>query len=998
MGEQSSGTYIIDPDYTVVSCDQTMMDLHPQLKVGEKCYTCLMGLDAPCSACPVANHVRGPQAYLDTLRNIYETVEAVEVELPDGRLGHALVASTIGESEAIATRLPRTRKELQQLLDHEYYDALTGGLSRKGFIREAERILSRDDGQRYAILMMDLCNFRALNDAFGMDGGDQILRFVYDTLTESRLQPAASAHIESDRFVFLVTSGQMEQESLDDLMNLEWISGERVVHLHLRCGIYPIEDPQTPVSSMIDWASLARDHACQEGNGSVAVFTETMRTSYIDYAAIISSFQDSIRNRDFKVYFQPIFRADDERICSAEALVRWEHPDRGFISPASFIPALEKASLISELDRYVLARVYELQKSLSSRSLKFVPISVNLSRNDFYNDHLMNDIITSAQDSRLPAGSVNYEVTETSVAVLQQNCAYLLEQIQQVGAKVLLDDFGNGYSSLSMIGDYPFDIIKIDKSFTGQIEFRPTVRAVITATIDMCHKIGLRTVAEGVETREQLDFLRRNHCDYIQGFYYSKPMSSEAFIAYLSSSQDKIETGSEPAGMPVERAVDFENLVDLVDHSGMFIQVCHPEDHTMVFANELTRVVSGHPDEPYEGKKCYNYMLGLDAPCGHCPMKQMGDADEKAIEVDDGEHVFSLIGRYTVWNGRKVFIEYGRDITDTKAAQNRYASHIRSILENIPDGVGVFHVDLTADKWLSSGGNAQNARDMQNVKDVDTLIRMIASFVPDEEGQEHFFRTFCRQAQMEAYTNDRHQIILETKSYFDDRSIRWARITAQLIDNPNNGHIESIIYGVDISKERTHIEELERERRQSQQEKDELKLKAERAWDLYEQADRDRRYDYLTGLHSRLDLYQALERARHGEFSPITAVMLIDIDGFKRINDTYGHLAGDRCLRTLGKTILDFGVEHNISFYRYGGEEVVGLVHFDATQLPGVVDELLAAIRTTPITLDDGTEITLTASIGYTARIADYQEMVDRADQAMYQAKCHGKNQAACID
>ena len=390
-------------------------------------------------------------------------------------------------------------------------------------------------------------------------------------------------------------------------------------------------------------------------------------------------------------------------------------------------------------------------------------------------------------------------------------------------------------------------------------------------------------------------------------------------------------------------------------------------------------------------------MLGLDGPCGHCPMKQMGTETEKEIEVDDGAHIFALKGRYTHWNGRKVFIEYGKDVTNTKTSHRRYTSHLRSILENIPDGQGVFHVDLTADRWLSSGGHAQNARNLQNIEDVDTLVRKVGAFVPSKDGQEKFFETFNRQAQLEAYARNKHQIILETQSYFDDHSIRWARITAQLIDNPENGHVESVIYGVDISKERTHVQELEleREHQLDRYEKEVLAKEVEAVWSLYSKADRDRRCDYLTGLNNRLDLYDTFNRAK-GE--PLRAVMMLDIDDFKKVNDTFGHLAGDQCLKTLGGVISQFGEKHKVPFYRYGGEEFVGVVLDDGQDIQDIASQLMEAIRNMRVNLEDGTEISLTVSIGYTVKVCGWQQMVDRADQAMYLAKRRGKNQVACVD
>lgn len=988
MNEKSSGIYIIDENYNVLNVNQTILDLYPSLEVGKKCYQCLMNLDEPCPPCPVANHVQGPQTYLDPIRNIYETVDAVEVLLPNGETGHALVMSTVGESATISAKLPRTEQELDRLLDQEYFDTLTEGYSRKGFIRETERIFQRNQKTDYAFVLFDIRNFKAINDTFGVETGDRVLQFVFRNLRNSFLKPVVSARLESDWFLFLVQRKNIVSADIESLLNSDWPMGGRHLAMHLRCGIYYVEEDEESVSHMVDRAIIAKKYVDHGQKGRVSVFNPSMLEKYIDQAEIISSFADSLHNEDFKVYYQPIIDAASGKICSAEALVRWNHPTQGFIVPDRFIPALESSGFITRLDRHVLRHVYDLQTELSSREMQIVPISVNLSRQDFYDDSLMNEILELTQGSSLPANFINFEVTETAVAVLKENCDYLLEQIRQAGAKVLLDDFGKGYSSLGMVGDYSFDTVKIDKSFIDQITTKPNVRAVIESTINMCHAIGLQTVAEGVETAEQLMYLKNYGCDCIQGYYYSKPLSEEDFCKYLAKSEIADFSHSLGGKSNNLHHLDISTLLDLIDHSGQFIQVCYPEDYTMVYANSLTREVSGHPELPYEGAKCYEYMLGYNAPCDHCPMRFMDGELEKQMEVDDGMHAFSLIARYAEWNGKKVFIEYGHDITGLKSAQSRYTGQIRAILESIPEEQGVFHMDLTSDKWISSQGHAQNARDMQNMENVDDLIRRIASFVPDREGQEEFFRMFCRAAQMEEYRKNKRQIILETRSYYDDMSIRWSRITAHLIDNPTTNHVESIIYGVDISNEV----------RQAEEEKTILRREADEAWRMYVQADRDRRYDYLTGLNSRLDLYKFLKGEGKCPDREVTHVLFIDIDDFKRLNDTFGHEGGDVCLKTMGEILRDFGNENDITFYRFGGEEFVGLSRSSASDIEKNAQELLDRIRRRRIRLEDGTELSVTVSIGCTSKQDTYSEMIRTADRAMYRAKVEGKNRVACVD
>ncbi len=188
--------------------------------MGEKCHKCLMGLDEPCPPCPAASHTFGRQTYMDPIRGIYETVDAVELPLADGRVGHVLVASTVGEGEVISARLPRTDDELHRLLEQKYYDTVTEGYSRQGFIREADRVFERTDRTAYDVLVFDILNFKAVNDTLGVEGGDEVLSFVFDALRGSWMRPVVSARLESDWFVFLARRGRVERGDLDGLLNL----------------------------------------------------------------------------------------------------------------------------------------------------------------------------------------------------------------------------------------------------------------------------------------------------------------------------------------------------------------------------------------------------------------------------------------------------------------------------------------------------------------------------------------------------------------------------------------------------------------------------------------------------------------------------------------------------------------------------------------------------------------------------------------------------------
>ena len=221
------------------------------------------------------------------------------------------------------------------------------------------------------------------------------------------------------------------------------------------------------------------------------------------------------------------------KIVSAEALVRWFHEQKGFISPGQFIPALEKGGYISELDRYMIEKVTGCLDQRRAEKKRFVPVSVNLSWMDFYDENMLEWIVRGLKKNNPNEQKIRFEITETSLAAIGENHTRMLMHLKENGAEILLDDFGNGYSSFGMLQDYDFDILKMDISFVRNIGVNKKSESILRAIIDMAHQLGIRLVAEGAETEEQVAFLRANGCDYIQGYYYYKPMPENEFLQLL---------------------------------------------------------------------------------------------------------------------------------------------------------------------------------------------------------------------------------------------------------------------------------------------------------------------------------------------------------------------------------------------------------------------------------------------------------------------------------
>lgn len=421
-------------------------------------------------------------------------------------------------------------------------DVLTGGYNRRGFIRITERLLNEvPDRTKYAVLFFNVKNFKAVNELFGVESGDVVLQNIFRTLIHSKLSPVITARVESDHFVCLVENKNLDFEELTSVCDNKFVKDGKCMNLIIRCGIFYVEEKPMKISGMIDRAKLAKRYITDEYVQPYMVYDHSMQVAYIDKAKLAGELQEGIAKEQFKVYYQPVIDTKTGKIASAEALIRWIHPDKGFISPALFIPALEENGHISELDFYVLKKVWQFINDRCENNKFVVPISVNLSWMDFYDEIMMEKILKEMDRFRENGREhmARFEITETSYAAIRENRSGILESLRIKNAKILLDDFGSGFSSFGMLQDYDFDILKIDMSFIRKIGENPKTKSIVHSIIGMAHEIGIKTVAEGVETEEQVSFLRQSGCDYIQGYYYSKPLPEEEFVEFLEKADAK---------------------------------------------------------------------------------------------------------------------------------------------------------------------------------------------------------------------------------------------------------------------------------------------------------------------------------------------------------------------------------------------------------------------------------------------------------------------------
>lgn len=430
------------------------------------------------------------------------------------------------------------------LYSHSYRDMLTGCYNRNGFIQIAEKFIQKEeDVTKYSMMFFDIKNFKAINSIMGNSGGDYVLKFISNGIQKSNLNPLFVARLEADHFVCLAEKGLVNYTAMmEENGSLLEFNGH-TLQVRFRAGVAHL-DIKRPVVEFMDRAKLALNYIEDEYLKPYAEFDGKMAQNYVNAAVVTSEFETSLDNGEFQVYYQPVMETSTGKVASAEALVRWIHPDRGLVRPDLFIPALEKDGYISRLDLFVDMKVNSVIKKWKADGLPVVPISVNLSWMDFYDADMIQLIKDRLENDPNSSKDIRYEITESSYAALKENRSIILREMRRLGAQLLMDDFGTGYSSLGMLMHYQFNILKIDMSIVRQLEVNAEVPHIVELIINMSHHLKMKVVAEGVETESQLNFLKNAGCDYIQGYYFSKPLPEEEFKAFLAKhlAEDKILT------------------------------------------------------------------------------------------------------------------------------------------------------------------------------------------------------------------------------------------------------------------------------------------------------------------------------------------------------------------------------------------------------------------------------------------------------------------------
>lgn len=485
-------------------------------------------------------------------------LDHIEIAI-DRAINHHLLLVAKHQYETQLEELVKKRTEELNYLS--YHDVLTDLPNRSLFEDRLSQALSQANftHQKLAILLLSLNRFKDIYDALGQTLGNQLLQDVAKQLKNYLLKGVTIAKFEGDEFAILLTQINNTEEiveftnNLKETLNLPFVIEKNEIFITFNLGISLFPTDGNDAQTLLKNAGVALSRSKEEGRNNYQFYTTDMNILAVKRLEMEISLRRALERNEFEVYYQPKLCTKTRKIVGMEALVRWHHPTLGFISPAEFIPLAEETGLILPLGEWVLRTACNQIKLWNEEGHPLLKVSVNLSAYQFQQQNLLETITKIIEETRIDPNYLELEMTESSIMKNETCAVTILHQLKEAGIQISIDDFGTGYSSLSHLKKLPLDVLKIDKSFVQDMTVSPDDASLVMTIITLAHNLGLKVIAEGVETEEQLRFLHLLRCDEWQGFLYSKPVPADVFEELLDDNRQN--------KLPVLQLDFFRNLI-----------------------------------------------------------------------------------------------------------------------------------------------------------------------------------------------------------------------------------------------------------------------------------------------------------------------------------------------------------------------------------------------------------------------------------------------------
>jgi diguanylate cyclase (GGDEF)-like protein/PAS domain S-box-containing protein len=470
-----------------------------------------------------------PEAYTNNIKEIIARGEEynADIELPNGRI-ITISNSPMPDGGWVATHEDITeRRRAEKIIAHmAHHDSLTDLPNRVLFQERLTQMLEDCGGNRVAVFYLDLDNFKAINDTLGHQFGDELLKLVAQRLRDCVKQNITVARVGGDEFAIIFPDIAALDDAAELARNICEAIGDpydlfgHIVVTETSIGIAVAPDNGTQSDQLLKNADMALYRAKADGRGTFRFFEPEMDASIKARRALENSLREALMEGQFTLHYQPILNLDENRIPCCEALIRWQHPERGMVAPGEFIPVAEEMGLIVAIGEWVLRRACADAATWPGNT----KVAVNLSPIQMLNSNLVPVVIGALAAAGLPASRLELEITESVLMQNTEATVAALHQLRSLGVKISMDDFGTGFSSLSYLRRFPFDKLKIDRCFISDLSRHDQSGiAIVRSVAALAKNLGMITTAEGVETAEQVELVRMIGCTEVQGFYFGRP-------------------------------------------------------------------------------------------------------------------------------------------------------------------------------------------------------------------------------------------------------------------------------------------------------------------------------------------------------------------------------------------------------------------------------------------------------------------------------------------
>ncbi|MDO5406713.1 MAG: EAL domain-containing protein [Eubacteriales bacterium] len=432
-------------------------------------------------------------------------------------------------------RMKADRLYQEKMFRQASFDGLTGLYNRDYFVEKANDLMEQHPRKVYSLFWINVEKFKLINEMFGRERGDMVLLHIADKLRESIGKEGVYGKLYSDQFLicYPVDEEELRKVHIPDVEFLE-CRGARI-RIQFKIGIYINRQHERNVGQLLEYAQIAMQNQEDASSTHVRIYKDAYLDVLLKNQRITNEMETALREGQFQIYLQPQYDHVGNLLVGAEALVRWKHPVRGMISPAEFIPVFESNRFIDKLDSYICDRVCELLAKWKKQGT-LIPISVNLSKYDIQNPDLIPGLKRCLEQYDIPFRYLHLEITESAYAERQQEMISVVEELQEMGFTIEMDDFGSEYSSLNMLKDVPVDVLKLDMKFFGGETHMDKGGSIVESVVRLAHSLGMPVIAEGVETEREANFLKSIDCRIVQGYLYGRPMPVEEFEKLMADS------------------------------------------------------------------------------------------------------------------------------------------------------------------------------------------------------------------------------------------------------------------------------------------------------------------------------------------------------------------------------------------------------------------------------------------------------------------------------